>query len=219
MDSCLSSSVIGVIWREILLVAYKTILSLWSLHHCSWMKNLIRVLSNSNICSFLFKELLPNWEYTNCLPQKIPETDLIAGVLKKDQKHKRLNRILFNHTKQDSVQIFKGNFFFKATNKTKTDSLADVDWVLPEGCVHETDMQVWRAHILLEEPNRRQLSCPFVFVLFVTLKKRIPSKMCVLSCFVLSKSVLFNILCVFEEKYLQNLFTSSAASALTTRVI
>ena len=40
------------------------------------------------------------------------------------------------------------------------------------------------AHILMEAPNRQQLSDLLVSVLFVTLKKRIPSKICILSCFV-----------------------------------
>ena len=37
----------------------------------------------------------------------------------------------------------------------------------------------------------------FVFVLFVAVKKRIPSKICIRSCFVWLKSAQFNILCVF----------------------
>ena len=36
------------------------------------------------------------------------------------------------------------------------------------------------------------------FVLFVALKKRIPSKICILSCFVRLKSVLFNPVCVLD---------------------
>ena len=51
---------------------------------------------------------------------------------------------------------------------------------------------------LLGEPNWQQLSYLFVFVLFVALKKRIPSKMCLLSCLVWLKSVLFSLLCVFD---------------------
>ena len=56
-----------------------------------------------------------------------------------------------------------------------------------------------RAHILLEAPSWQQLSDWFVFVLFVALKKRIPLKICTLSCFVCEKSVLcWNLLCVFD---------------------
>ena len=53
------------------------------------------------------------------------------------------------------------------------------------------------SHILLEEPNWQQLSYLFVFVLIVALKKRIPSNICILSCFVWLKSVLLNLLCDF----------------------
>ena len=49
------------------------------------------------------------------------------------------------------------------------------------------------AHIPLEKPNWQQLSYSYVFVLFVflKLKKRILSKICILSCFVRLKSILF----------------------------
>ena len=36
---------------------------------------------------------------------------------KKSKTHKRLNRTLFNQTKQDRMQIFEGILLFKATNK------------------------------------------------------------------------------------------------------
>ena len=55
------------------------------------------------------------------------------------------------------------------------------------------------AHILLEEPNWWQLSYMFVFGLFVALKKGIPSKICILSCFAQLKSILFNLLCVCDH--------------------
>ena len=59
-------------------------------------------------------------------------------------------------------------------------------------------------HILLEAPNWQQLSDLFAFVLFVALKKRIPWKMCILSRFLWSKSVLFNLLCIFYLFFSQN---------------
>ena len=41
------------------------------------------------------------------------------------------------------MQIFEGSLFFKATNNTKTkNDIADADWVLPELCMNETDVQV-----------------------------------------------------------------------------
>ena len=47
-----------------------------------------------------------------------------------------LQHLQKNCTKQDGIQIFWGILVFKATNTTKTDNLADVGWVLPEGSVH-----------------------------------------------------------------------------------
>ena len=49
---------------------------------------------------------------------------------------------------------------------------------------HFTCLRQSRAHIRLEEPNWQQQSDLFVFVLFVALKKRIPSKIGTVSCFV-----------------------------------
>ena len=37
-----------------------------------------------------------------------------------EKTHKRLNRMLFNQTKQDGMQIVEGILFFKATDNTKT---------------------------------------------------------------------------------------------------
>ena len=45
----------------------------------------------------------------------------------------------------------------------------------------------------------QQLGDLFVFLLFVALKKRIHSNLCILSCFVWLKSVLYNILRVFDH--------------------
>ena len=39
------------------------------------------------------------------------------------------------------MQIVEGILFFKAASNTKTNSLAAARWVLPEECVHETDVQ------------------------------------------------------------------------------
>ena len=79
----------------------------------------------------------------------------------------------------------------------------------PAGCVHES-----RSHILLEEPNRHQLSYLFVFVLFVALKKRIPSKKKKkMFCFVQLKSVLFNFfVCVFVPIVRLDLTTITTAT-------
>ena len=54
-------------------------------------------------------------------------------------------------------------------------------------------------HILLKGPNRHQLGYVCVFVLFEALTKTIPSKISILLRFVELKSVLFNILCAFNE--------------------
>ena len=80
--------------------------------------------------------------------------------------------MLFNHTKQDKMQIFEGILFFTATNNTKkqTYNLAATSWVPPEHILLD-------AHILLEEPNWQQLFVCFwtqlaatiLFVLFVAL--------------------------------------------------
>ena len=59
-------------------------------------------------------------------------------------------------------------------------------------------LHVSLTHTLLEVPIWQPSSYVFVFVLFVALKKRIPSKICVRSCFVWLKSVLFNFLSVFD---------------------
>ena len=53
---------------------------------------------------------------------------------------KRFIRMLFHQTKQDGMQIFDGNLFFKATNNSKTNNPAAESRVLPEVCVHETDL-------------------------------------------------------------------------------
>lgn len=37
--------------------------------------------------------------------------------------------------------IFLGILFFKAMNDTKTNNLAAAGWVLPEECVHKTNLQ------------------------------------------------------------------------------
>ena len=55
-----------------------------------------------------------------------------------------------------------------------------------------------RAHFLSQESTWRQISDLFVFVLFVALKKKIPSKISILSRFVCLNSVLFNLLFVCE---------------------
>ena len=48
------------------------------------------------------------------------ETEFTAGIFKKRSKtHRRLNRMLFNQTKQDRMQVSEGSLFLKAMNNTK----------------------------------------------------------------------------------------------------
>ena len=55
------------------------------------------------------------------LKKKKSETEWTAGVLKKKIKaNTQSYRTVFNQTKQDRMQIFKGNLFFEATNNAKT---------------------------------------------------------------------------------------------------
>ena len=79
---------------------------------------------------------------------KKSETDLTAGVLKKDQKCTKgcVNKTLFSWTKQNRMQIFKGILFFQPrTLQKQTNNLSATAWVLPAtldmctrlGCVHE----------------------------------------------------------------------------------
>ena len=99
---------------------------------------------------------------------------MTAGVLKKQKKAKKRTKGSRDHfliRQNKTMQIFEGIFFFKATNKKKHKQLLPV--------VRQT-----RAHIRLEEAKRQQLSYMFVFVLIVAVKKKIPSQICVLSCFV-----------------------------------
>ena len=102
--------------------------------------------------------------------------------------HRMWNRMLFNQTKQERMQIFKGILFFKSTNNTKTNNLVAASWVYPKGCVQLNDL--------------------FIFVLFVAFKRRISVKICTLLWFVLLKSILFNLLCDFD------LFFQSISSQL-----
>ena len=53
-----------------------------------------------------------------------------------------------------------------------------------------------RAHILLEEPNWQQLNDLFVFGFSVALKKRVASKVCILSCFVKLRKSFCSTFCV-----------------------
>ena len=90
------------------------------------------------------------------------------NVMFGSQTHKRLNKTHVNQTKQDRVQIFEGILFFKAT----------------VSCTHPCGR------------TQTGSSYSFVFVLFVTFKKRISSKICiVLFCLIKKKSVVFNLLC------------------------
>ena len=107
--------------------------------------------------------------------EKKSETELTAGIRKKKKKNQKLTealKMLLDDIKQESMQIFEGILFFKATKKKKTDNLADASLVLPEGCV-------------------------FIFVVSVALKKRIFSKICILPCLVLLKKVFRLTFCVF----------------------
>ena len=90
------------------------------------------------------------------------------------------------------MQIFEEILFSKATNNAKANKSliycqlgfcrkkCTRDPRLAGGSVHDTQS---RTHFLQQELKWQRINELFVFVLFVALKKRIPSKMCILSCF------------------------------------
>ena len=77
------------------------------------------------------------------------------------------------------MQIFEGILFFRAMNDIKTNNVAAASWVLPLGLA---------ATKLL-----------YVFVLFVALKKRIPSK---IYLFEIEKKI--NLLSVFDQIFINS---------------
>ena len=78
--------------------------------------------------------------------------------------------------------IFKEILIFKAKNNTTTNK--SLIFLLPVG--------------FLQKNYHSKISDLFVFVLFVALKKRISSKIYIVSCFLWLKSVIFNFMCVFK---------------------
>ena len=66
--------------------------------------------------------------------------------------HKRLNRMLFNQTKQDKMRIFEEILFFIATNNTKqTNHLVAASWVLLEVCPLHSPRILIRKSILMKQ--------------------------------------------------------------------
>ena len=98
------------------------------------------------------------------------------------------------------MQFFEGIFFFKATNNTKTNKSLSC-------CQLGASIFFFFFSVIFFQNAGSQLcfrfflqrlSYFFVFVLFVALKKRIPSKICILSCFICLKSVLLKFLCFWS---------------------
>ena len=79
-------------------------------------------------------------------------------------------------SEQDTMPVFEGILLFKPTSNVKKNNKKN------PSCCQFGSSKTKGALILLEEPNRQQLL--FVFVLFMALKNKIPSKICVPSCFV-----------------------------------
>ena len=115
---------------------------------------------------------------------------LIASVLKEDPKtHRRLKRMLFNQTNKTGCNFCCcwWNLIFQSyTYNTKTTDSLIFCQLTCRSC----------ALFLPQESNWQKISELFLFVLCVALKKRISSKMWILSCFVWLKIILFNLLCV-----------------------
>ena len=124
--------------------------------------------------------------------------------------------LLFNLTEQDNT-TFRWNPLLQSHEQYKSKKLPVIGFFQKavctrlacprQSCAHflleEPNRQ--RAHILVEEPNGQQQSYLFVFVWFLALKKRIPSEIGKLSCFVWLKSVLFNLLCVSGKSIIYRL--------------
>ena len=94
------------------------------------------------------------------------------------------------------MRILEEILFFKATYNTKRNKrihLSFASWILAEERGHEIDLiftgldHLWevrqsRSLFLPQESNWQKISELFVFVLYVALKKRISSKIRILSC-------------------------------------
>ena len=117
---------------------------------------------------------------------------------KRSKRRKRLNRTLFNQTKQDNAN-FPWILFFKTTNNTNTNESLS--------CYHLGAYR--RMCAKLEYQKRRGLIFNKEDSL-ANLKKKIPSKICILSCFVWLKNVLFNFFCVSDLAICQFYFWSNA---------
>ena len=135
-----------------------------------------------------------NWQWVAlnlhfALTLKVNQTGTIPCscylLIKNTQKVKQ--RMLFNETKQDRMHILEGIFFFKATNNTNTNNLAAANYVLPLLQSHEQYKYKQISCCRLRSFRRmcaRSRWYTFLFVLFMALKKRIPSEICIVSCFV-----------------------------------
>ena len=116
-------------------------------------------------------------------------TELTADVLKKKKKipkHTKCSKERFligqNRT---GCKFSRKPSVFKATNNAKTNK--SLNFVSPVGFLQkEVDTRRSRshAHCLLQESNWRQISDLFVLVFFVAVKKRIFSKVPILTSFV-----------------------------------
>ena len=93
---------------------------------------------------------------------------------KKQHKTNKQTNKTNNHTKT------KQN-----NNNTKTGNSADVGLVLPEEGAHEKDVNVTLVQTCVwkNQTDINYVTCLF-FVLFVALKKKILSKICIFCCFV-----------------------------------
>ena len=86
-------------------------------------------------------------------------------------------------------KMWAASEFFQTTTGAKALSFREKNQKQLTAHILKTDQKHTKGHILLEEPSWQQL---FVFVLFVDLKKRILSKICILLCFAWLKNF-----CVF----------------------
>ena len=112
----------------------------------------------------------------------------IWGVLRSPQKQAEYRGVRKSNLRSPEESA-KASWVPRSPQKQAEESCAEMS----------AKARPWRqsqAHILLEEPSWQQLCYVFVFELFVASKKGIPSKNCILSCFVWLKSLIFNLLCV-----------------------
>ena len=108
------------------------------------------------------------WMWSTCKREK--------KNLKKDQSHTKCYTNAFQSDKTWQNAIFGGNPFLQSHKQL----LPSLSLSLPP------PLSLSCSHILLEAPNRQQLSDLIVFVSVVALKNS--SKICILSCFVWLKA-------------------------------